>query len=111
MRLFLLDGMALIYRAYFGFIQAPIRNSKGVNTSALYGFITTLLAILENEKPSHIGVAFDTSAPTPRHIKFPAYKAHRDEMPEELAAAIPARQGAVPRVSHPGARGRWLRGR
>ena len=89
MRLFLLDGMALIYRAYFGFIQAPIRNSKGVNTSALYGFITTLLAILENEKPSHIGVAFDTPAPTPRHIKFPAYKAHRDEMPEELAAAIP----------------------
>ena len=89
MRLFLLDGMALIYRAYFGFIQASIRNSKGVNTSALYGFITTLLAILENEKPSHIGVAFDTPAPTPRHIKFPAYKAHRDEMPEELAAAIP----------------------
>ena len=89
MRLFLLDGMALIYRAHFALIQAPIRNSKGVNTSALYGFINTLLAIMENEQPSHLGVAFDTSEPTPRHLKFPAYKAHRDEMPEELAAAIP----------------------
>ena len=88
-RLFLLDGMALIYRAHFALIQAPIRNSKGVNTSALYGFINTLLFILEKEKPSHIGVAFDTSAPTPRHLLFPAYKAQRDEMPEELAASIP----------------------
>jgi DNA polymerase-1 len=88
-RLFLLDGMALIYRAHFALIQAPIRTSKGLNTSALYGFINTLLAILEKEQPTHIGVAFDTSAPTPRHIKFPAYKAQRDEMPEELAAAIP----------------------
>ena len=88
-RLFLLDGMALIYRAHYAFIQNPIRNSKGVNTSALYGFINTLLAILEKENPTHIGVAFDTSAPTPRHILFPAYKAQRDEMPEELAAAIP----------------------
>ena len=88
-RLFLLDGMALIYRAHFALIQAPIRNSKGVNTSALYGFINTLLFILEKETPTHIGVAFDTSAPTPRHILFPAYKAQRDAMPEELAAAIP----------------------
>ncbi len=81
--------MALIYRAHFALIQAPIRNSKGVNTSALYGFINALLAILEKENPSHIGVAFDTSGPTPRHIRYPAYKAQRDEMPEELAAAIP----------------------
>ena len=88
-RLFLLDGMALIYRAHFALIQAPIRNSKGVNTSALYGFINTLLFILEKESPTHIGVAFDTSAPTPRHVLFPAYKAQRDAMPEELAAAIP----------------------
>ncbi len=88
-RLFLLDGMALIYRAHFAFIQNPIRNSKGVNTSALYGFINTLLFILEKENPSHLGVAFDTSAPTPRHIRYPAYKAQRDAMPEELAAAIP----------------------
>jgi DNA polymerase-1 len=89
MRLFLLDGMALIYRAHFALIQAPIRNSKGVNTSALYGFINTLLAILEGEAPTHIGVAFDTAAPTPRHLRYPAYKAQRAEMPEELAAAIP----------------------
>ena len=89
MRLFLLDGMALIYRAHFALIQAPIRNSKGVNTSALYGFINTLLAILEGETPTHIGVAFDTAAPTPRHLSYPAYKAQRAEMPEELAAAIP----------------------
>jgi DNA polymerase-1 len=88
-RLFLLDGMALVYRAHFAFIQNPIRNSKGVNTSALYGFINTLLFILEKENPTHIGVAFDTSAPTPRHTLYPAYKAQRDEMPEELAAAIP----------------------
>jgi len=88
-RLFLLDGMALIYRAHFALIQAPIRTSKGVNTSALFGFINTLLAILEKEQPTHIGVAFDTSSPTPRHVKFPAYKAQRKEMPEELAAAIP----------------------
>jgi DNA polymerase-1 len=88
-RLFLLDGMALVYRAHFAFIQNPIRNSKGTNTSALYGFINTLLTILEKEKPTHIGVAFDTSAPTARHEKFPAYKAQRDAMPEELAAAIP----------------------
>ncbi len=88
-RLFLLDGMALIYRAHFALIQTPIRNSKGVNTSALYGFLNTLLAILEKEAPTHIGVAFDTSAPTPRHITYPAYKAQREEMPEELAAAIP----------------------
>lgn len=88
-RLFLLDGMALIYRAHFALIQSPIRNSKGVNTSALYGFINTLLAILEKENPTHLGVAFDTSAPTARHVKFPAYKAQRDAMPEELAAAIP----------------------
>jgi DNA polymerase-1 len=88
-RLFLLDGMALIYRAHFALIHNPIRNSKGINTSALYGFINTLLSILEKESPTHIGVAFDTSAPTPRHLRFPAYKAQRDEMPEELAAAIP----------------------
>ncbi|MFY7817750.1 MAG: DNA polymerase I [Akkermansiaceae bacterium] len=89
MRLFLLDGMALIYRAHFAFITNPIRNSKGINTSALYGFTNTLLTIIEKEQPSHLGVAFDTHAPTARHIKFPAYKAQRDATPEELLAAIP----------------------
>jgi DNA polymerase-1 len=89
MRLFLLDGMALIYRAHFAFITNPIRNSRGINTSALYGFTNTLLTIIEKENPTHLGVAFDTQAPTARHIKFPAYKAQRDATPEELLAAIP----------------------
>ena len=88
-RLFLLDGMALIYRAHFAFIRNPITNSQGVNTSAIFGFTNTLLTIIEKEKPTHLAVAFDTSAPTSRHITYPEYKAQRDAMPEELAAAIP----------------------
>lgn len=89
MRLFLLDGMALIFRAHFAFIHNPIRNSKGINTSALYGFANTLVTLLEKERPTHIGVAFDTSAPTARHTLYPDYKGHRDATPEELIAAIP----------------------
>ncbi len=88
-RLFLLDGMALIYRAHFAFIRNPITNSQGVNTSAIFGFTNTLLTIIEKEKPTHLAVAFDTSAPTSRHITYPEYKAQREAMPEELAAAIP----------------------
>lgn len=88
-RLFLLDGMALVYRAHFAFIQRPIINSQGMNTSALFGFTNTLLDILENQKPTHLGVAFDTSAPTERHRIFPEYKAQREEMPEDLRKAIP----------------------
>ena len=88
-RLFLLDGMALIYRAHFAFIRNPITNSQGVNTSAVFGFTNTLLTIIEKEKPTHLAVAFDTSAPTSRHLTYPEYKAQRDAMPEELAAAIP----------------------
>lgn len=88
-RLFLLDGMALLYRAHFAFIKAPIRTSDGLNTSALYGFANTLLDILKNQQPTHIAVALDTSAPTPRHEMFPAYKAQREEMPEDISLAIP----------------------
>ncbi len=88
-RLFLLDGMALIYRAHFAFIHRPIISSTGVNTSALYGFTNTLLDIIDNQKPTHIAVAFDTSAPTERHVEYPEYKAQREEMPEDLSAAIP----------------------
>ena len=86
-RLFLLDAMALIYRAHFAFIKNPIRTSDGVNTSALYGFANTLLDILHNQKPTHLGVAIDTSAPTPRHEMFPDYKAQREEIPEDIATA------------------------
>ena len=88
-RLFLLDGMALVYRAHFALIRNPITNSKGINTSAIFGFTNTLLTIIEKEKPTHLAVAFDTSAPTSRHILYPDYKAQRDAMPEELAVAIP----------------------
>lgn len=89
-RLFLLDSMALLYRAHFALIKKPIFTSGGVNTSALYGFANVLLDVLQNEKPTHLAAAFDTSAPTPRHDMFPAYKAQRDEMPEDLIVAIPA---------------------
>ncbi len=88
-RLFLLDGMALVYRAHFALIRNPITNSQGMNTSAIFGFTNTLLTILEKEAPTHLAVAFDTSAPTPRHKRYPEYKAQREAMPEELAAAIP----------------------
>jgi len=88
-KLFLLDGMALVYRAHFAFAQRPILTSKGVNTSALYGFTQTLLDIIKSQQPTHIAVAFDTQAPTQRHKDFPEYKAQREEMPEDLSAALP----------------------
>ncbi len=88
-RLFLIDAMALIYRAHFGFIRNPIINSKGLNTSAIFGFMNSLLEIIDKHSPTHLGVAFDTKEPTPRHIIFPAYKAHRDAMPEDIALALP----------------------
>ena len=88
-RLFLLDGMALVYRAHFAFAVRPILTSKGVNTSALYGFTNTLLDILSHRQPTHLAVVFDTQAPTQRHRDFPEYKAHREEMPEDLSAALP----------------------
>ncbi|MGB5875650.1 MAG: DNA polymerase I [Bacteroidota bacterium] len=87
-RLYLLDGMALAYRAYFSYITRPLINSKGVNTSAIYGFITTLLKILDSEKPDRIAVVFDTKEPTFRHEIFPEYKATRQEMPEDMSAQL-----------------------
>ena len=88
-RLFLLDGMALVYRAHFALIARPIFTSKGVNSSALYGFTQTLLEILSKQQPTHLAVAFDTDAPTPRHTVYPDYKATRQAMPEDLSAALP----------------------
>jgi DNA polymerase I len=87
--LFLLDGMALVYRAHFAFATNPIRTSAGRNTSAIYGFTNTLLELITKQAPTHLAVVFDTAAPTARHKEFPAYKAQREEMPEELSAAIP----------------------
>lgn len=88
-KLFLLDAMALIYRAYFAMSRNPQINSKGLNTSAVLGFANTLLDILKNEKPTHLGIAFDTQAPTQRTEDFAAYKANREKMPEDLAASLP----------------------
>lgn len=88
-KLFLLDGMALIYRAHFALSKNPRFTSTGINTSAVMGFTNTLLEVLKKEKPTHIAVVFDTEAPTERHTDFEAYKAHRQAMPEDLAAAIP----------------------
>ena len=88
-KLFLLDAMALIYRAYFALSRNPRINSKGLNTSAILGFANTLLDLLKNQKPTHIGVAFDTKAPTFRHDNFADYKANREKMPEDLSASIP----------------------
>ena len=88
-KLFLLDGMALVYRAYFAFSKNPRITSYGFNTSAIFGYANTVLDILKKERPTHIGVSFDTSEPTARHIEYEAYKAHRDEMPEGISSALP----------------------
>lgn len=88
-KLFLLDAFALIYRAYFAFSNNHRVNSKGLNTSAVLGFTNTLLEVLKKEKPTHIAVVFDTPEQTVRHVEFAEYKANREEMPEDLALAIP----------------------
>ncbi len=87
--LYLLDGMALVYRAHFAFMRTPIMTSSGVNTSALYGFTNALVELVKNRKPTHLALVFDTSAPTQRHVEFPAYKAQRESMPEDLSAMLP----------------------
>ncbi|RLD38456.1 MAG: DNA polymerase I, partial [Bacteroidetes bacterium] len=100
-KLFLLDAMALIYRAYFAMSRNPRINSKGLNTSAVLGFANTLLEILQKEKPTHIGVAFDTKAPTVRHDSFTEYKANREKMPEDLSASIPYVKELIKRMNIP----------
>ena len=88
-KLFLLDAYALIYRSYYAFIKNPRINSKGLNTSAIIGFVNTLQEVLEKEKPTHIGVAFDPHGPTFRSEAYPAYKAQREATPEDIRRAIP----------------------
>ncbi len=88
-KLFLIDAMALIYRAHFAFSKNPRINSRGLNTSSVFGFANTLLEVLDKEKPSHIGVGFDLPGPTFRHEQFEAYKAQRQEQPEDITLAIP----------------------
>ena len=88
-RLFLLDAFALIYRAYFGLAKTPFYNSKGVNTTAAFGFTNTLVDLIGREKPTHIAVCFDTEAPVNRSTEFGEYKANRQEQPEDITVAIP----------------------
>ncbi|RPJ18922.1 MAG: DNA polymerase I, partial [Planctomycetaceae bacterium] len=88
-RLFLIDGSALAYRSYFAFIRNPLINSKGENTSAVFGFTRTMLDILTQENPEYIAVAFDTPEPTFRHQRFVDYKATRQKMPDEMSTQLP----------------------
>ncbi len=88
-KLFLLDAMALIYRAYYALNRNPRFNSKGLNTSAILGFANALYDVLKNEQPTHIGVAFDTMAPTLRSESYAQYKANREAMPEDIATSLP----------------------
>ena len=88
-KLFLLDAYALIYRAYYAFIKNPRINSKGLNTSAILGFVNTLEEVLSKEHPTHIGIAFDPPGPTFRHEAYEQYKAQREETPEAIRTAVP----------------------
>lgn len=88
-KLFLLDAMGLIFRAYYAMIKSPRFTSKGLNTSAILGFTNTLYEVLKNEKPTHIAVAFDTGAPTFRHADFQDYKANREATPDDIVNSVP----------------------
>ncbi len=88
-KLFLLDALALVFRAYYALIRNPRVTSKGRNTNAQFGFTNTLIDLINNQKPTHMAVCFDTSAPTERHTDFTDYKANRQEAPEDLRAALP----------------------
>lgn len=88
-KLFILDAMALIYRAYYAMAKSPRITSKGVNTSATLGFTNTLYEVLRQEQPTHIAVAFDTGAPTLRHADFAAYKANREATPDDIVNSVP----------------------
>lgn len=89
MKLFLIDAYALIYRSYYAFIKNPRINSKGVNTSAIFGFVNSLEDVLKREQPSHVAVAFDPKGPTFRHEAFQEYKAQREETPEVIRFSVP----------------------
>ncbi len=88
-KLFLIDAYALIYRSYYALIRSPRVNSKGLNTSAVMGFLNTLNEVLTKERPTHIGVAFDPAGPTFRHEAYPEYKAQREACPEDIKASVP----------------------
>ena len=91
--LFLIDGHALAYRAYFAFIKNPLMTQAGEETSAVFGFTNTVLSILKKNEPTHIAVVFDSPEKTFRHKVYPEYKAHREKMPDSLI-------GQIPRIHH-----------
>ncbi|MDZ7860018.1 MAG: DNA polymerase I [Candidatus Krumholzibacteriota bacterium] len=95
MNLILVDGHAIAYRSYYAFIKNPLTNSRGENTSALYGFTRVLLQILNHYNPEYLAVVFDSDKPTERHKLFPEYKAHRDKMPDDLARQVPVMHDLV----------------
>ena len=92
-KLFLIDAYALIFRAYYAFIRNPMYNAQRLNTSCIFGFVNALEEVLVKERPSHIAVAFDPSGPNFRHNLFPAYKANRDETPEDIRKSVPYIKG------------------
>ena len=89
-KIFLIDGMALIYRAHYAMVYNQLTTSSGMHTSAIFGFVNSLLKILNDEKPDFLAICSDTKAPTFRHIRYDAYKANRKPMPDELQEQIPA---------------------
>ena len=88
-KLFLIDAFAMIYRAYFAFSKNPRVNSKGVETSAVLGFVNSLIEVIKKENPTHIAVVFDTPKTTIRHKEYSDYKANREAMPEGISVALP----------------------
>jgi DNA polymerase I len=88
-RLFLLDAYALIFRGYYAFIKNPRINSKGMDTSAIMGFMNALMDVIKREKPDHLAVAFDKGGSDYRNEMYKEYKAHRDETPEAIKIAVP----------------------
>ena len=88
-KIYLLDAYALIYRAYYALIRSPRINSKGQNTSAIFGFVNTLEDLLKKENPDYVGIAFDPAGGTFRHEAYPAYKAQREATPEDIKASVP----------------------
>ncbi len=100
-RLLLIDAYAMIYRAYYAFIRVPRMNSKGVNTSAIYGFVTTLEDLIKRLKPTHIAVGFDPHGPTFRHEAYAAYKAQREETPEDIRMAVPVIENILKAMNIP----------
>ncbi len=107
-KLFLLDAMALIFRAYYALIRSPRISSKGKNTNAQFGFTNTLVELINNQKPSHMAVCFDTDAPTERHIDFTDYKANRQEAPEDLHHCHSGYQKNRARIQYSHHGTRWL---